>query len=60
MCKATICNEWIQQFFSVSYNLQIHVRCLDAMIPKIKKYLIDRFEQVFVLVVVVSIALINY
>lgn len=30
------------------------------MIPKIKKYLIDRFEQVFVLVVLVSIALINY
>jgi adenylate cyclase len=30
------------------------------MIPKIKKYLIDRFEQAFVLVVLVSIALINY
>jgi len=30
------------------------------MIPTIKRYLIDRFEQVFVLVVLVSIALINY
>jgi len=31
-----------------------------CMIPKIKSYLIARFEQVFVLVVLVSIALINY